>query len=99
MGIFRDFFAGYAHGSNKAGQDRIERKIDDLSKKVDNLKSSAPTESNNSQPKSASTGSDSYKVFVNCYNAHRRSGVSHNEAVVKASTEQAMYDHNKSKSK
>lgn len=98
MGIFRDFFAGYAHGKNISGQARIESKIDKLSKQVDSLNSSTP-KTNNSRPTFPSTGSDSYKVFTNSYEANRKSGVSHNEAVVKAATEKAIYDHNKNKSK
>lgn len=45
MGLVRDFFSGYAHGSNKAAQARIEKKIDDLSNKIDSSQSKPASKS------------------------------------------------------
>ncbi len=62
MGWIRDFFMGYAHGSSKARDSRIEGKIDDLSKKVDSLRGSSSSSSSSTKTPSERIGYDSSLV-------------------------------------
>jgi len=100
MGLLRDFFMGYAHGSSKARDARIEKKVDDLSDKVNSMNSpnSYSPPINPPKNKMAITGLDGKTKYVDApyqraqkdlnYSTHQFFQRKANEALAKGDMEE-----------
>lgn len=95
MGWMRDLLAGYSHGRNVEGQKEINRKLDDISKKVDSMSSSRGAGNGSRQHPIVSMGNPSRDVFANAYNEARARGASKDEAARQASLDEACYRQNR----